>query len=58
MYSSNNNLFNNFFNNSFISGLVAGSVGSFVVFPIDVIKTRMQNQNSINHKLYKKLIIQ
>lgn len=28
------------------SGLIAGSVGSFSVYPIDVIKTRMQNQNS------------
>jgi solute carrier family 25 aspartate/glutamate transporter 12/13 len=40
-------------NNSFITGLVAGSIGAFVVYPIDVVKTRMQNQNSSVNKLYK-----
>jgi solute carrier family 25 aspartate/glutamate transporter 12/13 len=39
-------------NNSFITGLVAGSVGAFVVYPIDVVKTRMQNQNLTTNKLY------
>jgi len=38
--------------NSFLSGLVAGLIGAFVVYPIDVVKTRMQNQNSINNKMY------
>lgn len=38
-------------NNKFISGLIAGLTGSFAVYPIDVIKTRMQNQISSN-KLY------
>ncbi len=39
-------------NNSFLTGLVAGSVGAFAVYPIDVVKTRMQNQNSSVKKLY------
>lgn len=39
-------------NNSFLTGLVAGSIGAFVVYPIDVVKTRMQNQNLTNYKLY------
>jgi solute carrier family 25 aspartate/glutamate transporter 12/13 len=38
--------------NSFITGLVAGSVGAFAVYPIDVVKTRMQNQNSSVNKIY------
>lgn len=38
-------------NNSFLIGLVAGSIGAFAVYPIDVVKTRMQNQISTN-KLY------
>jgi len=38
-------------NNNFLSGLFAGLVGAFVVYPIDVIKTRMQNQKSTN-KIY------
>lgn len=40
-------------NNSFTFGLISGSIGSFVVYPIDVVKTRMQNQNNITNKLYK-----
>ena len=38
-------------NNKFFSGLIAGLIGAFAVYPIDVIKTRMQNQVSTN-KLY------
>ncbi len=38
---------------SFVAGLIAGSVGAFAVYPIDVVKTRMQNQNNITNKLYK-----
>ena len=38
-------------NNNFIAGLVAGLVGAFSVYPIDVIKTRMQNQ-TLTNKLY------
>jgi len=38
-------------NNSFLSGLVAGAIGAFVVYPIDVVKTQMQNQTP-NNKLY------
>ena len=38
-------------NNSFLTGLVAGSLGAFVVYPIDVVKTRMQNQTATN-KIY------
>ncbi len=34
----------------FLAGLVSGAFGSFMVYPIDVIKTRMQNQNNINIK--------
>ena len=44
--NQNNNQNNN--QNKFISGLIAGLVGAFVVYPIDVIKTRMQNQVSTN----------
>ena len=40
-------------NKSFISGLIAGGIGSFIVYPIDVIKTRMQNQNNTINKVYK-----
>ncbi len=43
---------NNYNNNTIINGLVSGSVGAFAVYPIDVIKTRMQNQNSQIEKLY------
>lgn len=39
-------------NNSFVTGLLAGSIGAFVVYPIDVVKTRMQNQNSAVNKIY------
>lgn len=39
-------------NNSFLTGLIAGSIGAFAVYPIDVVKTRMQNQNSQVNKLY------
>ena len=38
-------------NNKFLSGLIAGLVGAFSVYPIDVIKTKMQNQ-TITNKLY------
>lgn len=37
--------------NTFLTGLVAGSIGAFAVYPIDVVKTQMQNQTSTN-KLY------
>lgn len=43
---------NNNYNNSIINGLISGSVGAFAVYPIDVIKTRMQNQNTQIEKLY------
>lgn len=36
---------------NFGCGLFAGCIGAFVVYPIDVIKTKMQNQLS-NNKLY------
>jgi solute carrier family 25 aspartate/glutamate transporter 12/13 len=39
-------------NNTIFNGLVSGSIGAFAVYPIDVIKTRMQNQNSQIEKLY------
>jgi len=39
-------------NNTIFNGLVSGSIGAFAVYPIDVIKTRMQNQNSLVEKLY------
>jgi len=40
--------------NTFTTGLIAGSVGAFAVYPIDVVKTRMQNNitNNVNNKLY------
>ena len=44
MSSNNNSL-------SFFNGLIGGAVGAFGVYPIDVVKTRMQNQT--NHKIYK-----
>lgn len=47
MLSTNNN-----YNNTILNGLISGSIGAFVVYPIDVIKTRMQNQNSQIEKLY------
>ena len=34
--------------NTFITGLIAGSIGAFGVYPIDVVKTRMQNQTATN----------
>ena len=37
---------------NFVLGGISGSVGAFNVFPIDLIKTRMQNQVSIKKKLY------
>jgi solute carrier family 25 (mitochondrial aspartate/glutamate transporter), member 12/13 len=37
----------------FISGLISGLVGASVVYPIDVVKTRMQNQNKSVDRLYK-----
>ena len=37
----------------FINGCIAGSIGALVVFPIDVTKTRMQNQNKTKVILYK-----
>lgn len=39
-------------NNTIFNGLVSGSIGAFAVYPLDVIKTRMQNQNSLVEKLY------
>jgi solute carrier family 25 aspartate/glutamate transporter 12/13 len=36
----------------FINGCVAGSIGALAVFPIDVTKTRMQNQNKTKVILY------
>lgn len=44
---------------NFIYGLIAGSLGAFFVYPIDVIKTRMQNKNIYSNefdcfiKIYK-----
>jgi solute carrier family 25 aspartate/glutamate transporter 12/13 len=35
-----------------LPGLISGSIGAFAVYPIDVIKTRMQNQNIKLNKLY------
>ncbi len=49
---SSNSTTNNKNSNSFITGLVAGSIGAFAVYPIDVVKTRMQNQNLKSNKLY------
>jgi len=43
--------YKNIFSNSFSSGLIAGLSGAFIVYPIDVVKTKMQNQ--INNNLYK-----
>lgn len=39
-------------NNTFLFGLISGSIGALSVYPIDVVKTRMQNQISGN-LLYK-----
>jgi len=39
-------------NSPFVNGLVSGAVGSFSVYPIDVVKTRMQNQTESN-RIYK-----
>jgi solute carrier family 25 aspartate/glutamate transporter 12/13 len=52
--NTNNNIYNNTISNknTIINGLVSGSIGAFAVYPIDVIKTRMQNQNSQIEKLY------
>jgi solute carrier family 25 (mitochondrial aspartate/glutamate transporter), member 12/13 len=50
-YQINNQNKNPDNNNKFLSGLIAGLIGAFTVYPIDVIKTRMQNQVSTN-KLY------
>ena len=54
MSINDNNTKNNqkLVNNSFLTGLLAGSIGAFVVYPIDVVKTRMQNQNSTVNKVY------
>lgn len=38
---------------TFVNGLISGSVGALAVYPIDVVKTRMQNQNKSLNKLYK-----
>ena len=43
---------NNNSNSLFVKGLIAGSIGAFVVYPIDVIKTKMQNQNNLQNKIY------
>jgi solute carrier family 25 aspartate/glutamate transporter 12/13 len=40
-------------NNTFFKGLLSGLIGAFVVYPIDVVKTRMQNQNKSVEKIYK-----
>ena len=37
---------------NFANGLIAGSIGAFGVYPIDVVKTRMQNQTNDN-RIYK-----
>jgi len=36
--------------NKLLSGLIAGMVGAFFVYPIDVVKTKMQNQNYLTKK--------
>ena len=43
------NIYNNINpkNNNFIAGLIAGIIGAFIVYPIDVIKTNMQNSNKL-----------
>lgn len=33
---------------AFLNGLIAGSIGAFGVYPIDLVKTRIQNQNNKN----------
>lgn len=53
MFNKKNNSDDNSSNNTFIKGLISGLVGSFVVYPIDVVKTRMQNQNKSIEKIYK-----
>lgn len=40
-------------NNTFLKGLLAGATGAFAVYPIDVVKTHMQNQNKLVDRLYK-----
>ena len=59
MTSNNNTIINgldatiiNGLDATIINGLVAGTIGAFTVYPIDVIKTRMQNQNLKIEKLY------
>lgn len=37
----------------FLCGGISGSIGAFCVFPIDLVKTRMQNQINSHNKLYK-----
>jgi solute carrier family 25 aspartate/glutamate transporter 12/13 len=34
--------------NSFMNGIISGYIGAYVVYPIDLIKTRVQNQNQNN----------
>ena len=41
----------------FALGSVAGAFGAFMVYPIDLVKTRMQNQRSgVGHRLYENSI--
>lgn len=42
----------------FALGSIAGAFGAFMVYPIDLVKTRMQNQRSarVGHQLYKNSI--
>ncbi|KAI5789423.1 mitochondrial carrier domain-containing protein, partial [Pyronema domesticum] len=37
-------------------GAIAGAFGATMVYPIDLIKTRMQNQRLVGEKLYKNSI--
>jgi len=39
--------------NPLLIGLLAGAAGASVVYPIDVVKTQMQNQNNKVNKVYK-----
>jgi len=43
---------------SFVQGGIAGSIGATIVYPIDMVKTRMQNQRStvVGQMLYKNSI--
>ena len=39
--------------NEYILGLVSGSVGAISVYPINMVKTKMQNQNNLVNRQYK-----